>query len=83
MDSHSPPVPIFPATILVAEVKCSYSATSTIAELTECAAATAPETTTVIPPDSPIIAEGPKPGEPNFRPLFQVWHERSLCSALP
>jgi hypothetical protein len=78
-----PSVSTFSATILDAEAECSYAVTSTTAELVECAAAAAPEPAAVIPPSSAVFIEGPKPREPGFRPLFQVWYGWSFFSAVP
>jgi hypothetical protein len=79
----APPESIFSATLSDIEAKCSYAATATTAESAEFAAATTPETTVVIPSDSPIGTEGHMPRESATRPLLQVWHEWPLCSALP
>jgi hypothetical protein len=57
--------------------------TATIAKLVECVDAANVETATIILPNSPIIAERPKLRELDFSPLFQVWHECTLCLSLP
>jgi hypothetical protein len=77
------PVSIFSTTILDAKAKCSYATTVTTVKLAESAITATPETAAIILPGSPVIVESTKPREPDFRPLFQVWHEWSLCSALP